>query len=1781
MSQSVTITINFNTKDVKRGSSEVGSAFKAIEKDAERAGRVITKALNVSTATLERALKVAAAALERIDRVAGSLRGFERYSNDFKRAKVDETKVAEREAAKQAAAAERTRQKEVKEAEKAAAKQIKEAEKRAAAEERAREKEIKAAERAAAARERAAEKVARTEERAAQQAARAVERAEQEKKRAVEQSARAQEDAIKRAAATQQQAYAGMRSAGLWMTTAITLALVGASIASVKFAGDLQLSVAKIASIKPEINTSEVESQLNWMSTRVPQSAAQLGDALYDIFSSINVTQAEGLQLVEQFAKGAVGAATDAQTFGTAVMGVMGAYGLSVKDAAHVSDVFFNTVAQGVVTGPELAAGLGNLAKSAKAAGVNIDDLGGLIVGSTKAGGDAAQNMNNLNNLLMKFTTKDAQKELNALRIKTDDGKGGFRNMIDVMGDLKTKLAGMSEIESAQTLQKIFPDAQARLGAQTVIEQLDAVREAVRVTSAETLTAGRLTEAAYQKIGGTFNSQMTLLKNTVIAGITELGAQVLPVLTPLVIELKERLVVGIKAAKEAFDALAPAGKIAVVAVLGIVAAIGPVLTVIGTLGIALPAIKAGFLAIGAVVGSVFSPIGLAIAAVVVAVGLLAAAWYTNFGGLRDYTVEVWNAIQTAASAGMNYLRSLWDTYGAQIIAKAMEVWNAIVEVVRPAFAAVVNVMRENFGFIVAWVAENWPLIQQTIKTVLEAVGAYVSAFTARVAAFWKEHGEQITGIISGAWTIVRTIIQTGMRNILDVIKIVMQVIQGDWSGAWDTLKIIVARTISAIGTVLGGLWQIIWNALKLVVTAIINSAGEWLSAGRDLGVNLASGIKNGIASGAGAVWGAMKSMVRGAITAGNQEADIHSPSRVTFKQGQFLAQGLILGMQSEQAAVDAAFARMIIPEKPRTAVGKGAAKINRSNREAYAVNEPGYKELTKLYEDTDKLKASGDRLKEVIAEIGQEYARLDPKVKTAIANAVAENDAQRRLSEQRKQSADFLKQTSAQVADAMFEYAAGADGAITELEKFDYALSKIPVAARPAQIEIAEVRRQLGELAKAKEADKARKVIDEFVASVQTLNDEAGVALRDFGRTSSTELDKLAEKFVKLKGSGLKLSDFDGLKEMASSLSAMPEPARLAAIAEFIDRLYKERRGSMTPQQWDELRLGLLGAVNATIQLDEAQAKADGAKKYTDAIGELNEKLSDNNGLSERVRVEKLLETEAYKNLTREQREALVVRAAEIDQAKALAEQQKLVRERWAKIGEDIRGAMSNALSKLVKLDFKGAWDEIKKGFKQVWSQVMGDLLQSGIQSVFRSVFGGIFKGITGGSNSGQGNGGGGGFSLGSLLSTIGGFFGFGKSNSSSRGSALTGGFAGGNPASAILGKGFNFLSSGAASGVTNNAALNAGFGISGLGSTSAGAPLTTLTSTLTNQATSRSMIHEAGHAALSGAAKAPGLFSGLGFGAKAGSGGALAAMLPLLGASLGGGLVSGLAGPQAGGLANLMGTAGGALIGIGLSATPAVFAAGGALGGLSGVAGALFSNPITAIVGGALLLGGIIYGKNKQRRADEKKRTDIINTAFSNLDTLLREVNTNNLDGEAALAQAADIRSEYLSAVSQIKDKKTRRIATLDVSRLDVRIDTLKLAAKKQQERVDYTSGFKQEFATGGVIQGARGRAVEIIGHAGEIVSNDSQHARLGRLLMGMAGVPGVGGGAPQIFAAPSSNGGGMSEPRIEINVVMPPVMIGRDDIGRMMEIGATTSTGKRALVRFTRNAADEGEFD
>ncbi|MEG0911661.1 MAG: hypothetical protein RSF70_08785, partial [Ruthenibacterium sp.] len=87
------------------------------------------------------------------------------------------------------------------------------------------------------------------------------------------------------------------------------------------------------------------------------------------------------------------------------------------------------------------------------------------------------------------------------------------------------------------------------------------------------------------------------------------------------------------------------------------------------------------------------------------------------------------------------------------------------------------------------------------------------------------------------------------------------------------------------------------------------------------GANMAAGVATGIRSGTSGAVQAAISLVEQAIAAANKKAQIKSPSRVTMKSGEYLAEGYEVGMENRKADVEksgAALMQSALPETSRS-----------------------------------------------------------------------------------------------------------------------------------------------------------------------------------------------------------------------------------------------------------------------------------------------------------------------------------------------------------------------------------------------------------------------------------------------------------------------------------------------------------------------------------------------------------------------------------------------------------------------------------------------------------------------------------------------------------------------------------------------------------------------------------------------------------------------------------------------------------------------------------------------
>lgn len=135
--------------------------------------------------------------------------------------------------------------------------------------------------------------------------------------------------------------------------------------------------------------------------------------------------------------------------------------------------------------------------------------------------------------------------------------------------------------------------------------------------------------------------------------------------------------------------------------------------------------------------------------------------------------------------------------------------------------------------IMGIIGATWEFIKGVFNTIapylmplLTDVMSFVNGIIEKIAAFWKENGDQIVQAVKNAFDIIKGIIEfvmpvvlfiiedvwgniKGVINgaldiILGTIKLFSSLLTGDWTGVWEAIK-----------QILSGAWEFIWNFIQI------------------------------------------------------------------------------------------------------------------------------------------------------------------------------------------------------------------------------------------------------------------------------------------------------------------------------------------------------------------------------------------------------------------------------------------------------------------------------------------------------------------------------------------------------------------------------------------------------------------------------------------------------------------------------------------------------------------------------------------------------------------------------------------------------------------------------------------------------------------------------------------------------------------------------------------------------------------------------------------------------
>lgn len=380
-----------------------------------------------------------------------------------------------------------------------------------------------------------------------------------------------------------QQAGERMSSMGKDLTMKVTLPIAALGVASVKAFSDfddaMTGSLAIMGNVSVEMR-NKMERVARDVANTTRYSATQAAEAYFYLASAgLDATQSiEALPRVAQFAAAgnfdlarATDLLTDAQS----------ALGLAVDDTAQnmtnmtrVSDVLVkaNTLANATVE--QFSSSLTNKAGAAlRFLNKDIEEGVAVLAAWADQGvkGEAAGERLNIVLRDLQTASLKNREEFNKFNIAVYDGQGNMRNLADIVGDLESALAGMSDEQKRATLMTLGFQDESVAAIMTLLGASDAIRK----YEADLRQAGGTTQEVAGKQMQSLAARLDIIKSKLIDNAITIGE----ILAPMV----EKLADVVDWLTRKFDQLSPGMQETIVVIAGLAAAIGPLIWMTGQL----------------------------------------------------------------------------------------------------------------------------------------------------------------------------------------------------------------------------------------------------------------------------------------------------------------------------------------------------------------------------------------------------------------------------------------------------------------------------------------------------------------------------------------------------------------------------------------------------------------------------------------------------------------------------------------------------------------------------------------------------------------------------------------------------------------------------------------------------------------------------------------------------------------------------------------------------------------------------------------------------------------------------------------------------------------------------------------------------------------------------------------------------------------------------------------------------------------------------------------------
>lgn len=547
-------------------------------------------------------------------------------------------------------------------------------------------------------------------------------------------------------------------------------------------------------------------------------SATESAQAMVELAKGgLTEAQIKGGALAASMDLAAAGQLNLADAAATTVQ-MMGSFGLGAGDATRIANALAGAANASSADVSDLTQAMSQCSAQASLAGWSLEDTAAALALFADHGVKGSDAGTSLKTMLQRLAapTDQAAEAIAAYGLNIRDSNGKMKDISGIADELTGKLGNLSDAERDAALQTIFGSDASRAaailmqsGSEGLAKYIAATNDA---TAAETMANAQKGELSWalENMGGAVESASIAFGTALAPAITAVAG-----------------VIGNVA--EAFASLPAGVQTGIAVVLALVAALGPLLMVIGSVVAALPAISEGFAVLGGALAIPLAPAAAVVAAIAAIAAAIYAAWTTS------------ETFRAAVMAGVDAISSKVQEICAFLAPYVQAFLDQIVSTVQVAMDTLGPIIGAVLTVIVSTVV---PILTSIMDTVAQVLAVILATVTNVMAA--------VSTVIQGAWTLIQGIFQTVLGVILAVTTGDFTMLQQGVSNILNGLAGIVSGVLQGIASVFSGQW----NAIRAVVTGVCNAVS-----------GAVSGAFNGIKSVIDSTMNGAKSTVSGALDA--------------------------------------------------------------------------------------------------------------------------------------------------------------------------------------------------------------------------------------------------------------------------------------------------------------------------------------------------------------------------------------------------------------------------------------------------------------------------------------------------------------------------------------------------------------------------------------------------------------------------------------------------------------------------------------------------------------------------------------------------------------------------------------------------------------------------------------------------------------------------------------------------------------------------------------------------